>query len=136
MSLAKRFTVTTTATLGAFALLTGTALAHDCYVPTKSLNGPVSDNWHVINVPQAAEDFGMLVTPCPAQVDAGIAALRADGLPLSIKVFMRQTIGEKAGGGTLTNGKGLENFAAGSTLADEALMTYVAAASSTPCAAV
>ena len=132
-SLARRLAVTTTATVGALTLLTGTALAHDCFVPTKSLNGTQSDNWHVYTVPEVAVMFGAVQQPCPAQVEAGIAAVRADGLPLSFKIFGKQTIGAKAANGTLANGKGLENFLAGSTLPDQTVGVYAAAVQLTPC---
>jgi hypothetical protein len=132
-SLARRLTVTATATVGALTLLTGTALAHDCFVGTKSLNGTQSDNWHVVTVPDAAVMFGMVTDPCPAQVEAGLAAVRAEKLPLSFKIFDHSTIGEKAANGTLTNGKGLENFAAGSELPFQTVGVYAAAASTTAC---
>ena len=132
-SLARRLTVTTTATIGALTLLTGTALAHDCFVGTKSLNGPQSDTWHVVTVPDAAVMFQMVSDPCPAQVDAGVAAVRAAGLPLSFKIFANATIGAKAANGTLTNGKGLENFAEGSELPFRTVGVYAAAANATAC---
>ena len=132
-SLARRLTVTATATVGAFTLLTGTALAHDCFVASKNLNGNSSDNWHVLTAPDLAVWMGAVTDPCPEQVDAGLAALREEGLPLSFKVFMRSTIGEKAANGTLTNGKGLENFAEGSSLPFQTVGVYAAAANATAC---
>ena len=132
-SITRRLTVTATATVGALTLLTGTALAHDCFVPTRSLNGPSSDNWHVVTVPDAAVMFGMVADPCPAQVDAGVAAVRAEGLPLSFKIFANSTIGAKAANGTLTNGKGLENFASGSELPFQTVGVYAVAANATSC---
>jgi hypothetical protein len=118
---------------GALTLLTGTALAHDCFIGTKNLNGPSSDSWHVVTVPEAAVFFGAVTEPCPAQVDAGLAAVRAEKLPLTFRIFARQTIGEKAANGTLSNGKGLENFTADSPLPAQTVGVYAAAANATAC---
>lgn len=124
----RRLVTTTGATAGALALLTGTALAHECYVGTGSTRTPHTTNWFAISVADAAATFGMLPEECVPDVTAGNAALKAEGLPLSIRVFERFTLAEKAAPHTQSDGKGLEHFEAGSTLADDALATYVEAA--------
>jgi hypothetical protein len=111
------------------------ASAHHCYIGTKSLNGPKSANWIHLTVPAAAADpeIAGFVAECPAAEKAGLAALKDQGLPLSIKIFEKKTIGEGSNNPNLDNGKGLEHFGAGSTLAFDALGTYIAVASSTSC---
>ena len=126
--------------VGALALGVSAASAHHCYVPMYSLSGPTSANWMVFSAEAGAAEFGIFTAECDAQVDAGYAALRAERLPVGIKIFHKMTIGNpkgEEGGGSSNpngaNGKGLEYFGADSTLADEMLMTWVQAASSTSC---
>ncbi|MBW3639690.1 MAG: hypothetical protein KY451_07575, partial [Actinobacteria bacterium] len=80
----RRAVTTSCATVGALALFTGTALAHECYIGTKITNGPKSANWTHIVVADAVQEFGIVPNACPAQLEAGEAALREAGLPLSI----------------------------------------------------
>jgi len=115
------------------ALFTGPALAHECYIATKSTNGPQSANWSFFTVADAAGLFGGFEAACDEQLDAGEAALRAAGLPLSVKVFNRFTLAEKAPSKVTSDNKGLEHFGDGSTLADEALGTFIGAAAATDC---
>ncbi len=135
-----------------FALGATAADAHDCFIPMYSLNAPHSDNWFSVTAEDGAYMFGMLdpATTCPAQVDAGYAALREAGLPVGIRIFGHMTIGEGnnlkgaeegptgSGQGAAhnpngANGVGLEYFEAGSTVPDEMLGTFVAAAGATSC---
>lgn len=111
----------------------GAASAHHCYIGTQSTNGPKSANWFFITVEDAAAEFGIFDTQCEAQTDAGYAALKDAGLPFSIKVFEKMTIAGGSSNPNLADGKGLEHFGAGSTAADEALMTFAQVASSTSC---
>lgn len=111
-------------------MFTGTALAHECYIATKSTNGPQSANWFHITVADAAAEFAGF-NACPAQRAAGEEALTEAGL--SVKVFQRFTLAEKAPSKVTSNNKGLEHFGDGSTLADEALGTFIGAASATAC---
>ena len=129
----RRAVTTAGATVGAMALFTGTALANECYIGTKSTNGPKSANWDFLTVADAAALFGGFKAACPGQVSAGEDALRDAGLPLSVKVFQRFTLAEKAPSKVTSNNKGLEHFGDGSTLAFDALGTFIDAASETAC---
>jgi hypothetical protein len=135
-SLVQRLVVTGTATVGALALFSGTAFAHECYLGTKNLNGPKSANWEHITIPQGAAMFGLVTDPCDDQVAAGLDALQEAGLPQSIKIFMKSTLAANAAEHTLSDGKGMEHFTQGSTLADDALSVYAAAANAAECGAV
>ena len=132
-SMLRRVVTTAGATVGAVALLSGTALAHECYIGTKNLNGPASANWEHITVAQAAGFLMGFEAECAEQDAAGVAALRDGGLPLSIKIFMRSTLAESANPKTVADGKGMEHLDGGSTVAFEAVGTYVDAASATAC---
>ena len=136
----RRLGVVTAGAAAAIAVTAASASAHHCFVPMYSLDGPTSSNWLVFSAEAGAAEFGLFSAECDAQVDAGYAALRAEGLPVGIKIFDKMTIGNPKGdetGGSSNpngaNGKGLEFFGAGSTLADEMLMTWVQAASATSC---
>ena len=136
-TLVRRTALAGTAAVAAVALGAGPALAHHCFIPMYSLNGPSSPNWFVVS----AEDGAMLEagyqTGCDAARDAGYAALRAEGLPVGIKIFEKMTIGDPKEKGRTNpngaNGKGLEYFGAGSELPFQMVGTYVEAASAVDC---
>ena len=67
--------------------------------------------WFHITVSDAAAEFGIFAPDCADQVDAGNDALRDAGLPLSVKVSSKKTIGEGSSNPNLADGKGLEHFA-------------------------
>lgn len=99
---------------------------------------PVSANWFVITAEAGAEMIAGYQAPCDEAVDAGYDALRADGLPLGIKIFEKMTIGDPKGTDRIptpngADGRGLEYFGAGSTLADEMLETWIDAAAAHDC---
>lgn len=123
-----------TATL---ALSTTSASAHHCYIPMYSLNGPTSANWEVYSAERGAAEIVGFVPECEAAGEAGYAALRAARLPVGIKIFAHMTIGDPKETGRTNpngaNGKGLEYFGAGSTLADRMLVTFIGAASEYDC---
>lgn len=126
--------------IGALALGVSAASAHHCYVPMYSLGGPVSANWLVFSAEDGAAELAGYEAECDAAVDAGYAALRAEGLPVGIKIFEKMTIGNPKGdetGGSSNpngaNGVGLEYFGAGSTLAEDMVGTWIGAASNTDC---
>jgi hypothetical protein len=112
------------------------ALAHHCYIPMYSLNGPSSPNWEVYSAERGATEF-MGFDGCEEAVAAGYAALREEGLPVGIKIKVSMTIGDPKGEGRMNpngaDGKGLEYFGAGSDLADRMLETWYVAASSVDC---
>ncbi|GAA1921812.1 hypothetical protein [Nocardioides marmoribigeumensis] len=118
-----RRTATVVATAGAaLALAAGAASAHDCFVPMQSLNAPVSANWEAINAEQIA-GFGFgYEAPCAGASKAGYAALKAAGLPVGVKIYVgsnaagEMTIGGHSANPNLADGKGLDNFEAGSEL--------------------
>jgi hypothetical protein len=138
--LARAGAVTGAAT--ALVLVSATAAsAHHCYVPMYSLNGPTSSaNWIVYTAEGAVNEFFGLEL-CDAQRDAGYAALADAGLPVGIKIFGKMTIGDGMQGkgqGDERNpngadGKGMEFFGHGSTLADEMLETFYGTVVTTPC---
>ncbi|KRE42750.1 hypothetical protein [Knoellia sp. Soil729] len=113
------------------------ALAHHCFIPMYSLNGPTSSNWFVVSAEQGADLEMGYQASCDAAVDAGYAALRAAGLPVGIKIFEHMTIGDpKETGRTNPNGannKGLEYFGAGSELPFTMINTWVEGAESVDC---
>ncbi|WP_392544944.1 hypothetical protein [Oryzobacter telluris] len=126
------------AATGALALGAAPALAHHCYVPMYSLNAPASDGWLVFSAEAGAAEIVGYHAQCQGAVDAGYDALRAGRMPVGIKIFERMTIGDPKGtGGSANpngaNGKGLEYFGAGSTLADEMVMTWIEAADAHEC---
>jgi hypothetical protein len=125
------------AAASALAIGAGPALAHHCYVPMYSLEGPSSPNWLVISAEGGAAELAGFVAPCPEAADAGYDALESAGLPVGIKIFEKMTIGDpKATGRTNPNGAdghGLEYFGAGSTLAEDMVFTWIGAASGYDC---
>ena len=124
------------AAIAAIGLGAAPAMAHHCYIPMYSLNGPSSPNWEVTTAEMGAEEFMGLAT-CPARAEAGYAALREAGMPVAIKVKISKTIGDPKDEGRMNpngaNGKGLEYFGAGSSLAFDMLDVYIAAASEVTC---
>jgi hypothetical protein len=126
------------AATGALALGAAPAMAHHCYVPMYSLSAPSSANWLVFTAEAGAGEIVGYEAACDGAVEAGYDALRAAGLPVGIKIFEPMTIGDPKGtGGSANpngaNGKGLEYFGAGSTLADEMLMTWIEGAQAHEC---
>jgi hypothetical protein len=156
-SLLKRAGVVTAASTALVLAGTTSASAWHCFVPMYSLNGPTQDkNWIVFTAEVGAAEIAGYSTPCDEARDAGYAALEEAGLPVGIKIFEKMTIGEGAnlidtleegehgptgsGQGATQNrngadGKGLEYFMSGSTLPDEMLATYIAAAETVDCGA-
>jgi hypothetical protein len=134
----RRLGVVTAGAAAAIAVTTASASAHHCFVPMYSLDGPTSSNWFVLSAETGALFVAGYEAPCDGASDAGYAALRAEGLPVGIKIFERMTIGDPWGTERIptpngANGKGLEYFGAGSTLPDEMVATWVAAASAYDC---
>ncbi len=127
-----------TAAGAALVLGASPAMAHHCYVPMYSLNGPSSPNWIVFSAEDGASSEAGYDAPCDGAVDAGYAALQDAGLPVGIKIFGKMTIGHPKGEGGSQNpngadGVGLEYFGDGSTLADEMLVTFIEGAESYMC---
>ena len=121
----------------AIAVTATSASAHHCFVPMYTLSGPTSSNWFVVSAEMGA-GFEGYEAACAGAVGAGYAALRAEGLPVAIKIFEKMTIGDPKGVDRIpnpngANGKGLEYFGAGSTLPDEMVATYVAGADAYAC---
>ena len=134
----RRLGVVSAAAAATVAVTAASASAHHCYVPMYTLNAPTSANWFVISAEQGAEMMAGFVAPCDEAADAGYDALRAEGLPVGIKIFEKMTIGDpKETGGSRNpngaNGVGLEYFGAGSTLADDMLVTWIDGASAYDC---
>ncbi|MFN2321135.1 MAG: hypothetical protein ABR500_15850 [Dermatophilaceae bacterium] len=126
-----------TAAVAATLLGAAPALAHHCYIPMYSLNGPSSPNWEVYTAERGAVEFFEYISACEEADEAGYAALRAEGLPVGIKIKVSMTIGDPKEEGRMNpngaNGKGLEYFGAGSTLADDMLFVWHDAATSFDC---
>jgi len=123
----------------AIAITAAAASAHHCFVPMHSLNGPQSASWDVYSAERGAAEIVGFVAACDDAEQAGYDALRAAGLPVGIKVKATKTIGDPNDTGRIptqngANGKGLEYFGAGSTLADDMLMTWITAAAAHDCA--
>ena len=132
----------TTLGAGAAALVVlgaTSAQAHHCYIPMYSLNAPASANWLSISAEDGAALIAGYEAECAGAADAGYAALRDAGMPVGIKIKESKTIGDPKDEGHMTpngaNGKGLEYFGAGSTLADEMLTTWIAGAEAYDCGA-
>lgn len=125
------------AVVTAIAVGAAPAMAHHCYVPMYSLDGPTSSNWFVIDAETGASLVYGYEAPCAAAVDAGYAALREQGLPVGIKIFEKMTIGDPNETGRMNpngaDGKGLEYFGAGSPLADQMVAEWTQAASGVTC---
>ena len=129
----RRIATTTGATAGALALLTGTALAHDCYLGTPTTKTPKSNAWHTIVIQDAVVQFGIFTPECDEQLEAGNDALRAAGLPLSVRVFAESELAAKAPQRVLSDGRGMENFHYGDPF-EQIVMTFVGAAATAECA--
>ncbi|OLT23694.1 hypothetical protein BJF81_10140 [Ornithinimicrobium sp. CNJ-824] len=137
----RRGLLATAAGTAAVAMAAGSASAHHCFVPMYTLNGPTSSaNWIVYTAEAAATDpeIAGITLGCPEAAAAGYEALEAAGLPVGIKIFAKMTIGDPKGEGRIpnpngANGKGMEYFGAGSTLADQMLETWIGAAMSHDC---
>ncbi|AXH95249.1 hypothetical protein [Ornithinimicrobium avium] len=136
-TLVRRAALAGTAALAALAMGAGPALAHHCFIPMYNLNAPASPNWFVVSAEDGATLEAGYVTGCDAAREAGYAALRAEGLPVGLKIFEKMTIGDPKGTGRMNpngaNGKGLEYFGAGSELPFQMVGTYIQAASSVDC---
>lgn len=136
-TIVRRATLAGTAALAAVAMAAGPALAHHCFIPMYSLNGPSSPNWFVVSAEMGAAEEAGFPTQCDAAREAGYAALEDAGLPVGIKVFAKMTIGDPKGEGRMNpngaNGVGLEYFGAGSELPFQMLDTYIGAASTVEC---
>ena len=136
-----RRSATVLAAAGAtLAISAAAASAHDCFIPMYSLNGPSSANWEPITAELAANNFAGFPTPCAGAAKAGYAALKAAGLPVGIKIYLGSnaneefmTLGSHSANPNLANGKGLDNFEAGSPVPDQMLGTWIAAAAAYPC---
>ena len=133
-----RRTMTLAAGASAAILLGATsAQAHHCYIPMYSLNAPASANWLPISAEEGAALIAGYEAECDAAADAGYDALRAAGMPVGIKIKESKTIGDPKDEGKMNpngaNGKGLEYFGAGSTLADDMVSTWIAAADAYDC---
>lgn len=135
----RRLGVVSAAAAATIAVTAASASAHHCYVPMYTLNAPTSANWFVISAEEGAFFIADGYTAaCDEAVDAGYDALRAEGMPVGIKIFEKMTIGDPKETGASknpngANGVGLEYFGAGSTLADEMVETWVAGAESYAC---
>lgn len=133
----RRLGVVTAAAAAAIAVTATSASAHHCFVPMYSLGGPASSNWFVLTAADGA-GFEGYTAECAGANEAGYAALRAAGLPVGLKIFEKMTIGDPKGTERIptpngADGKGLEYFGAGSTLADEMVETWVAGADAHDC---
>lgn len=135
--LIRRVAVVGGATATALALGAGAASAHHCHIPMYSLNGPVSANWEVYSAERGAGEIAGYTAACDAPVEAGYDALRAEGLPVGIKIKVDKTIGDPKDEGRMNpngaDGTGLEYFGAGSTLAEDMVITWITAADATVC---
>ena len=134
----RRLGVVGVAAAAAVAVTAGSASAHHCYVPMYSLDGPTSSNWFVISAETGADLIAGFQAECQGAADAGYAALRAERMPVGIKIFEKMTIGDPKGEDRIpnpngANGKGLEYFGAGSTLADDMVTTWIAGADAYEC---
>ena len=137
---ARRSATVVAAAGAALAISAGAASAHDCFIPMYSLNGPQSANWEPISAEFAANNFAGFPTPCAGAAKAGYAALKAAGLPVGIKIYVgsnaneeHMTIGSHSQNPNQADGKGLENFVAGSEVPFQMIGTWVQAASAYSC---
>lgn len=130
---ARRALFSTVGGAAALGLGVSAASAHHCYIPMYSLNAPASPNWLTFT----AQDGAMLIAgyqaECDEAVEAGYAALRAINGPVAIKIFEKKVIGEGSNNPNRDNGKGLEDFVEGSTLADEMVGVWIEGAESVEC---
>ena len=125
-----------TAATAALVMGAAPAMAHHCFIPMYSLNAPTSGNWLVFS----AEDGAMMggyEAECAGAVAAGYDALRAEKMPVGIKIFEKLTVGDPQETGRMNpngaDGVGLEYFGAGSTLPDEMVATWIAGAEGYAC---
>ena len=120
-----RTALTVTAAGAAVLIGAGPAMAHHCFIPMYSLNGPKSANWLVVTAEEA------MGSPCDGAAAVGYAALRENGLPVGIKIKVSKTIGDPKDTGRMNpngaNGKGLEYFGAESPLIGQIEETWTAA---------
>ncbi len=136
---ARRSATVVAAAGAALAISAGAASAHDCFIPMQSLNGPVSANWEALTAQDGALFLMGYEASCDGAVKAGYAALKAAGLPVGVKIYVgsnaggEMTIGEHSANPNLANGKGLENFVAGSPVPEQMITTWVTGASAFPC---
>ena len=137
---ARRSATVVAAAGAALAISAGAASAHDCFVPVYNLNAPQSANWETLNAEQGAGFIFDYTAPCAGASKAGYAALKAAGLPLGIKIYIgsnaneeHMTIGSHSQNPNQADGKGLENFVAGSEVPFQMIGTWVEAASAYPC---
>jgi hypothetical protein len=135
-----RGSATAAAAAGAvLAIAASPASAHDCFIPMYSLNAPQTANWESISAEQAAGFIYEYEAPCVGAAKAGYAALKAARLPVGIKIYVgsnaagEMTIGGHSANPNLANGKGLDNFEAGSELPFQMVGTWVDAASHYSC---
>lgn len=139
INLLRRVSIVGGAAATAVVLGAGAASAHHCYIPMNTLNGPQSSAWEVYTAQDGAAMFAGFEPECDEATQAGYDALRAAGMPVAIKIKANMTIGDPKDEGRMNpngaNGKGLEYFGAGSTLADEMIGAWVAAASAYDCGA-
>jgi hypothetical protein len=135
----RRLGVVSAAAAATIAVTAASASAHHCFVPMYSTNGPTtSANWFVVTAEQGADLIAGYAAACPGAAAAGYDALRAEGLPVGIKIFEKMTIGDPKGTGRMpspngANGKGLEYFMAGSTLPDDMVGAWIAGAEAYAC---
>src|SRR5690606_35639434 len=89
-------TVLTVTAAGAAVLIgAGPAMAHHCFIPMYSLNGPKSANWFVVSAEEGAMELANGYTaPCDGGAEAGYAALRENKMPVGIKIKVSMTIGD------------------------------------------
>lgn len=133
----RRLGVVAVGTTAAIALAAGSASAHHCYIPMYHFNGPQSDSWFVATAEIGADELAGYTAECAGAVAAGYDALEAAGLPVAIKIKATKTIGDPKDEGKMNpngaDGKGLEYFGAGSTLAAAMVGTWIAAADDYVC---
>ncbi|MFC7490691.1 MULTISPECIES: hypothetical protein [unclassified Knoellia] len=121
----------------AAVLAAAPAMAHHCFVPMYSLDGPTSANWFVLSAQDGAFFEAGYEAECDAAVDAGYEALRSAGLPVGLKIFEKMTIGDPKHTGRMNpngaDGKGLEYFGAGSELPTQMVHAWIEGADSADC---
>ena len=123
----------------ALAISAGAASAHDCFIPMYTLNAPQSANWETLTAEDGARFIFEYEAPCAGATKAGYAALKAAKLPVGVRIYIgsnaagEMTIGGGSQNPNLANGKGLENFEAGSELPFQMIGTFVDAASHHAC---
>lgn len=138
-TLVRRASLSGAAALAAVAVAAGPALAHHCFVPMYSLQGPSSPHWFVVTAQEGAMFEVGYEVACAEAADAGYAALQDAGLPVAIKIFTKMTIGDPHGVGRMNpngaDGRGMEYFGAGSELPFQMVGTFIDGAESYDCGA-